>query len=407
MREFVDWGYLEHKPPAPLSIFIRGLEPILGRSISNVSNSVRRLNRSPVEVEPLLGIFPPLDLGLVVQIVLSLFVLLFTYDAICGEKEAGTLRLTASFSVPRHHLLAGKLLGALVPILAAFGLPLLLGIAAVILMPEVQLSNPAWFRLGGILAGIGLYLTAFICVGLFASCLVRKAATSFVFLLSLWVAAVVVLPRLSLFLADAVRPAPSVHELETEKDTVSRANRDRWRESRWAWNRQNPDWSKTPEGQEARWLHWRRSRHEVSWLPNQSQYARLEEAFNNRYNARMDLAVVLARSSPAFAFNNATVRLAGTGLQRQQRFLDAFNRYRLRYRTWYIDTSDRDRLRRAHPAKYGEYQWDISDLPRFTYRETGSDGDLQIALIDIGILAVWSILFFAGACIAIHRYDLR
>ena len=115
-------GFLEHKPPVLLSIFVRGLDPTLGRSISNSTTPTRRLRRSPAETEPILGVFPPLDLGLVIEVVLSLFVLLLTYDAVCGEKEKGTLRLTGSFALPKSHLLLGKLLGVLLPLLAVFGL---------------------------------------------------------------------------------------------------------------------------------------------------------------------------------------------------------------------------------------------------------------------------------------------
>lgn len=52
-----------------------------------------------MEAEPALGGFPPLDLGLVVQLVLSLFVLLLSYDSVCGQKEIGTLRHISSFSL--------------------------------------------------------------------------------------------------------------------------------------------------------------------------------------------------------------------------------------------------------------------------------------------------------------------
>ena len=40
-------GFKEHKPPTPLSIFVRGLDPTLGTSISNFL-----LNRSSHEMEP-------------------------------------------------------------------------------------------------------------------------------------------------------------------------------------------------------------------------------------------------------------------------------------------------------------------------------------------------------------------
>ncbi|OGG55487.1 MAG: hypothetical protein A3F84_18750 [Candidatus Handelsmanbacteria bacterium RIFCSPLOWO2_12_FULL_64_10] len=218
-------GFEEHKPPTPMSIFIRGLDPTLGRSISNAGSNVsgpevRHLRWSPAEAEPILGMFPPLDLGLVVQVVISLFVLLLSYDAVCGEKEGGTLRLTASFPVPRHRLLLGKLVGVLVPALAAFGLPLLLGIAVILALPEVKITDLEWMRLTLIFGAFGLYLSAFVCAGLLASCLTHRPATSFVLLLAFWVATVVVIPRLGLIAAEAFRPAPTLREQYQERSAV-------------------------------------------------------------------------------------------------------------------------------------------------------------------------------------------
>ncbi len=251
-------AYDIHKPPTPLSILVRGLDPILGR-LGNLGHSTRktaRLKWSPAEVDPDLRVFLSLDLGLIVQVVLSLFVLLFTYDAICGEKEAGTLPLIASFSVSRHHLLLGKFLGALIPILTSFGLPLVFGVAVVLLAPNVQFTDQELVRLGLILAAFGFYVTAFVCVGLLASCMAHRVATSFVLLLAFWVVTVMILPRLSLIVAEGIRPAPSIYELKAEKQAVQAAIWEKWRgiRSRWRQEHSGQEWRRTPEGREAYYL---------------------------------------------------------------------------------------------------------------------------------------------------------
>jgi ABC-type transport system involved in multi-copper enzyme maturation permease subunit len=404
-------GFKVHKPPTPLSIFARGLEPSLGRSVLVAGVEKWLPTRSPAAAEPILGVFPPLDLGLIVQVALSLFVLLFTYDAVCGEKEAGTLRLTASLPVPKHRLLLGKFLGTLVPTLAAFGLPLLLGLAVLLLLPEVSLSGSEWGRVGILFVAFGLYLTVFILAGLFASCLTHRSATSFVILLAFWVGAVAVLPRLSLIAADRVRPAPSIHELQAKKEAIrvsilEERNhlQDQWRE---AYSKRNgrSHWD-TPEGREEDYLHYSQKRREFA-VRQKSQQERLDETFHNRYNARLDLAVSLARLSPAFALNNAVLRLAGAGLDRHRRFQAALQVYKDQRGAWAVRTKDRDVLRQSNPAKYGKFKWDISDLPRFVYQDTRPDEDVQAALFDVGILALWGLVCFIGACVAMLRYDLR
>lgn len=410
--ELNNFGFSESKAPTVMSVFIRGLEPTLGRSISNVSvPQAQRLRKSPVETEPILGIFPALDLGLVVQVVLSLFVLLLAYDAVCGEKEGGALRLTASFPVPRHRILLGKFLGVFLPALTAFGLPTLIGITVVLQMPDVQIAGPEWVRLSFILVAFGLYLAAFACAGLLASCLTHRSATSFVLLLTFWVATVVVAPRLSLIVATGIRPAPSIHEHQAKAKAISLQDLSKWRELRTRWQQEHAqpgqEFWRTPEGQEAERLNYMKTRKEV-YGKSDPELARLDEAFRNRYNARMNLGVILARLSPAFAFKNAAIRLAGTGIDRHQRFERAFTgNYVERYQNWFDKTSDLDILRRIHPAKYGKREWQISDMPRLAYREIWPEEDLQAALVDVGMLVLWGVVFFAWAYVAMLRYDLR
>ena len=405
-------GFEEHKPSTLLCIFIRGLDPTLGRAMSTGYTKVRRLRRSPVETEPVLGVFPPLDLGLVVEVVLSLFVVLLTYDAVCGEKKGGTLRLTASFPVPGYRFVLGKLLGVLIPTLAAFGLPLLLGISVLIALPGVQMTGLEWMRLGVILAAFGIYLAVFACAGLLASCLTHRSATSFVLLLTFWVAAVVVVPRLSLIVADQFRPAPSIHEHQAQVRSITSPNSLKWREMGRKWREEQerirpPRWLNTPEGREADVLNYQENRDRVQ-AESRPKVDQLERRFSNLYQVRLDLAVLLARISPAFAFKNATVNLAGTGIERHRRFNDTFVRYVMdQYFAWVRVWSDGNSLKRANPDKYGRYEWDISGFPRFIYREAWPEDELHAALVDVGVLALWGLLFFTGAFVATLRYDVR
>ncbi len=134
----------------------------------------------------------------------------------------------------------------------------------------------------------------------------------------------------------------------------------------------------------------------------------MDEAFHNRYNARLDLAVALARLSPAFVFKKAAVLLAGTGVDRHRGFFTAYKQHRRRHiYEFFFGIQNRDAFRKAYPAKYGEYKWDVSDMPRFSYRETWPEAEMRSAMVDIGLLALWGLVFFAGAYAAILRYDLR
>lgn len=410
LPKVTDEAYPVQKPPSALGIFVRGLELTLGRTGHLGGRDIRRLKFSSAAEEPMLGMFPPLDLARIVQVVLSLFVLLLTYDAVCGEKEGGTLSLTMSFPVPRGQLLLGKILGVLLSTFAAFVLPLLLGIAAVLLLPDIRFRGPEWIRLGLILTAMGLYIVAFACAGILGSCLTRRAATSFVVLLFFWAAAVAVLPRLSLIVADLFRPATSTQEFRAQVKALSKSHGQVRFDSQVRWEedylkRHGKQWWDTPAGREEWTLMRNRSRLETGEKVR-SEARRVEEAFQNRYSARLDLAIFLARISPAYALNNATARLARTGMDRHRRFLEAMTTTRGLLNDWYWGERMQQGMSWAYPEKY-EWDQDFSDVPRFTYRETWPDADLQTALVDIGMLALWGIVFFVGAYVAMLRYDLR
>ena len=134
------------------------------------------------------------DWGFVIGYVLSLIAILFTFDAISGERERGTLRLTLANAVPRHTVLIGKFLGALLSISAPFVLAVLMNLLVISTSSDVQLSAEAWNRLGIIFLIAMLYLCLFLALGLLVSSRVQQSAASLVILLLTWVTFVVFMP---------------------------------------------------------------------------------------------------------------------------------------------------------------------------------------------------------------------
>ena len=89
-----------NKPPQVLGAIASGVDEAVGRVASvNIAYDPNLVD-SKYESNPVFSVFGALDLTFIVKIVLSLFAILFTYDAIVGEKERGTLKLTLSNRVP-------------------------------------------------------------------------------------------------------------------------------------------------------------------------------------------------------------------------------------------------------------------------------------------------------------------
>lgn len=406
-------GYRVNRPPAVLSIFSRGLEPVLGRTAATGWQDISiRMREGPASVDPAFGAILPMDLGLFVEIVLALAALLLTYDAVCGDKQLGTLRLMASYPVSRARILLCKAAGAGVAILAAFWLPFLVGLAALLAAPSVVLGPGELGRVG--LAGVGFsaFLLVFVCAGLFGSALTHHPPTAFVLLLSYWAFTVIVLPKAGLMTADLLRPAPSIHQLRAGREASHRESirikGEHWREWSEAYTAAHGglSWRETPTGQEDRVLYGLKARDEQLAIENEAN-EKLEREFWNRYNARADLAEAISDFSPAFALRDAVALICGTGIHRDRRFESLVTRHRAEWQAWLRTEYSKMQLAEANADRYGAFEWDPAGLPAFNWKESWPREEAVDAVVQVGILVGWSLVFFSAALVAMLRYDPR
>ncbi len=75
-----------------------------------------RYRQDNYQKNSMLQSFTALDWSFIISVVISFVVILFTFDAISGERERGTLALMLSNSVPRGVILLSKFLGAFIAI---------------------------------------------------------------------------------------------------------------------------------------------------------------------------------------------------------------------------------------------------------------------------------------------------
>ncbi len=99
LSDLIRYGYRWNRRPEVLSSVVYGLSGTTGKEAHIRYRKPPLFENSHFATDPIHGLFEVLDLAFIVKVVLSLAVLLFTHDAVCGEKEGGTLRLYASFSV--------------------------------------------------------------------------------------------------------------------------------------------------------------------------------------------------------------------------------------------------------------------------------------------------------------------
>jgi len=203
-----------HYPPNPLSIFNNGITGKINRTIPIKYGWIPRQTTGTESENPFLKIFRHFDLTTVFQIVLSLLALLLIYDAICGEREEGTLGLILSYKVKKSRILFSKLVSGIlllsVPVLLSFIFSLLI----ITMIFGIGFSAFEWIRIGLIVLSTLLFLVFMISTGLLISSLVPNSSVSLLLSTCLWVILCVLQPNLNSFIASSVIDLPSNDKIE-------------------------------------------------------------------------------------------------------------------------------------------------------------------------------------------------
>lgn len=169
------------------------------------------------DYNPLPILFPPLDFLFIVTIIMSLLALLFSYDAIAGERQNGTLRLVISNSISRTKVLFGKFIGGSASLLIPFILALLVGILYVSINPVVQWDGSAWAELVLLTATSIIFITLFYLLGLMVSTFSKSSAISILNCLFLWVLLILVIPNICPYISAQFCRIPSIKEIQRRK----------------------------------------------------------------------------------------------------------------------------------------------------------------------------------------------
>ncbi len=205
--------------PTPLSVFAKGLEESLPSYLGMTRNGVKQGSMSLGEA-PLSSALGNLDFLFVVSTVFSLLALLFTFDAVAGEREAGTLRITLSNALPRDSFLWSKLIGGyivfVVPFLVAFLLGLLLLVAQGFPLGESDIFG----RVLSLTLVSLLYIGVFFAIGTVISTYLDNSKTALIVAFTVWVLAVLIAPRVGFLTAKLIAPTRAIQSVYMEKTAI-------------------------------------------------------------------------------------------------------------------------------------------------------------------------------------------
>ena len=404
------------REPSAMSIFVKGVDSSVGRAAMVNEDPDVVLRDSRFGLNPIFAVFGELDLAFIVKVILSLFAILFSYNAISGERELGTLKHVMSYPVSRASFIIGKTFGGLITLLMTLILPLLLGLLLLLSLPGVDLGADDWGRIGGMVLVFCCYLAVFYMIGMAMSSLTRNSFVSFLFGLFIWVVSIVILPKGAVELAGQISPAPSLDTIEAERASLTREYNNNLEKLTMEYFKENYDGNRQNFGtvfSEA----FKHGQERAKGIRDEKIRPMLQRYRREQFSL-LRTAESISRLSPTACVTLAVNRLAGTDVEVRERFIERLENYKQAFLAYSDEMIEKypeksqggisvSATENGVDVKVPVHDIELPGFPEFQMEKEQLETTLAGIVPDIGILSVYLVLLFAGAFVAFVRYDVR
>jgi ABC-type transport system involved in multi-copper enzyme maturation permease subunit len=374
-------------------------EKYLPNSINYSAWNVFSFANKSGSANPFLARYDELSWAFAIALLVSFVTLLFTFDAVSGEKESKTLSLALANSVSRGALLFGKYASAVVSVLAIVVPSVLIGLLILTLSGTASWGWTLAAETTAILSAAALLAAAMAAFGLLCSVLARSANVSLLLALTVWLLFAMVIPNSSGFLAKKIFP------LEKTESVQKRVER--------AWD----DLSKAaPPGS---WM----MNSGYPFLPQHELRANLmrkrmaaEKAIRDDYYRAMfrqfEKTRRLTAFSPVAAFEYLAESIVGGGYPRFRRAWDDLHAFQGQFQSFFtaLDAADPKSPHWYNPSEdVSTTKQKVSPaiVPTFSERPMKLADRLGPALPYLTVLAAAAALVFFLGFLIFVRYDVR
>ena len=396
--------------PAPLSVFANGLEEALPSYLGMTRNGVRQ-GAAGLAQAPLSYALGTLDFLFVVSTVFSLLALLFTFDAVAGEREAGTIRITLSNPLPRDLFLWSKLIGGYLVFVAPFLVAFLLGLF-VIVWQGFPLGEADIFPRVLWLTGVSLlYIAVFFAIGVLISTFLENSKTALIVAFTCWVFAVLIAPRAGFLAAKLMVPTQTEQSVSLQK-TALRNNlnvemQDKIGKKMTETLGQRIEM--TPAIQE-KFAKMRAPIEEEYRLKFQSQAEKFDRAYQRQKARQEEMGETLSRFTPTSSLSYVAMNLTETGKFKRNAYFDTGERYYTQLAAEYFSNISDDqlaqllRLAARMDTTRSEAEEKLPPAPALPV--TSVSETLIHSVVDVLLLCLWAVVLTTLAFLKFFRSDI-
>ena len=345
----------------------------------------------------------PLDWVFIITYLFSFIPILFSFDALSGEREQGTLRLCLANPISRSLIVVSKFLGILIAIVLPFTFAFLLNITILSTSPWIQFDTADWGCLALVFFIACCYACIFISVGLMVSARLERRM-SLVALLLIWVIVVVFMPlTLGTLAVKWSAPIQTVHQFRaTKREFINNTRTEKSR--KWRQMKRHIDRNIAQKDELLPLL-----RFKMEWVNYDRQ---IRENLNLEYLMaqikQVQQARFVCRLSPAATVQYALESMAATGLNRHLQFVENVQLYTKRFRQFIVemDSTDAESLHLIGiPEGMSNKPISTEQIPIFEDKLTFKDS-FTSALVDMSLLVLFAGVFLSGACLFFLRAEV-
>lgn len=348
---------------------------------------------------PLLTRYDELTWAFVKALLVSFLALLFTFDAVSGEKEAKTLSLALANQVPRSALLFGKYMSAVASVLSIVVMGVIVSLLILIAAGAVEMGGALALEALMFIVAAGLLAGVMAAFGLLCSVLARSSNVSLLLALCVWLLFGVVIPNSSGFLAKNLFP---IDKAESVQIRVGRALDDLNKAAppgSWMMHSGNP------------------------FLPQHELRANLqrkrlaaEKAIRDDYYRAMfrqfERTRQLTMISPAASFEYLAEAVVGGGYARFRKAWNDMHIYQIQFENFFtaLDAKDPKSPHWLNPnedVSTTQEKVSLGIVPQFTERPMSFGDRLRFAFPYLLASVLTACLFYVLSFLLFVRYDVR
>ena len=336
--------------------------------------------------------------GFLMLVLFSFLAIIFSFDAISGEREQRTLALCLSNPVKRSHILVSKFIAINALLLTFAIVGMLLALVILMMSPTVGITTETFREMGLFLLFVLFFTGSMTAIGMFASVMSHNSNISLLLSVSLWLMFIIAVPNFALSIGTSLYPVEKINVMWTKIRDKRAEIEASFPAGKWSSSGINPF---LPQ-------HEIRANMMMAFAKNQTDFQseRRNEQFRQLEKTRRWTWI-----SPLAVFEYGTEALLDGGYLRLRKNFADLQNFKIQYLQWFkeIDAKDAESPHWYNPSEgYSTTKKPVAyeEIPQFTERSTTIGERLAETLKYLAIMLAYMGVMFFVTVLRFERYDV-